>query len=125
MSRCDPTHTPLGVYDISSPHFIMRIRLHTGHQRGLNVILRPASFREFDEDQPGIQLGIGSFVLFQGEDLDQVMVEVQTDQDFLNQAQLLSEASEYFGMPYLLGQKDDFESVREMMRKRGEADLDK
>ena len=48
-----------GVYDISSTHFIMRIRLDTGHRRGLNVILRPASFREFDEDTGRADTGTG------------------------------------------------------------------
>lgn len=27
------------IYEIPSPHFILRIRLHTGHRRGFNVIV--------------------------------------------------------------------------------------
>jgi hypothetical protein len=113
-----------GVYEMPSPHFIMRIRLHTGHRRGLNVLFRPASLRDFDESKPGIQYDLGCFMLFQGEDLKQVMVDVDTDEDFLRQARLLAGATERFGVPYLLGQKNDFESVREFIQKRGEPELE-
>jgi len=112
-----------GVYEIPSPHFIMRIRLHDGHRRGLNVILRSAKLKDYSEDKPNQEYGIGCLLLFQGEDLKQIIVEVNTDEDFLKQAKLLAEASERFCVPYLLGQKSDFEAVREFMKKRGELDL--
>ena len=112
-----------GVYEIRSPHFVLRIRLDTGHHRGLNVMLRPASARDFDENKPGIECGIGCFVLFQGEDLKQTMMSVYTDEDFLKQAELLAKASERFGVPYLLGQINDFEAVQEFIRKRGKPEL--
>lgn len=114
-----------GIYEMQSPYFIMRVRLHNGHARGFNVILRQASMRDFDERKPDIQYSIGCFILFQGEDLKQIMVEVNTDEDFLKQAKLLAEATERFGVPYLLGQKNDFEAVREFMKKRGEPELER
>lgn len=113
-----------GVYEISSPYFIMRIRLHTGHARGLNVTLRQASQRDFDENEPGIEYGIGCFVLFNGQSLKQLFIDVFTDEDFLQQAQLLAEAVKHFGIPYLIGQKNDFETVKEMIDERGESECE-
>jgi hypothetical protein len=113
-----------GVYEIPSPHFIMRVRLDTGHRRGFNVILRPASAREFDENKPGIQYGIGAFMQLYGEGLEQTFINVDSDEDFLKRAQLLAQTAERYGVPYLLGQGKDWEAVREMVSKKTAADLE-
>jgi hypothetical protein len=113
-----------GVYEIQSPYSIMRIRLDTGHRRGLNVLLRPASLREYDENKPG-EFGIVNFIEFNGEKLQQTFFDVFTDEDFLRQAQLLAQAAERFGIPYLRGQKNDFEAIGEMIKKRGEPEQEK
>jgi hypothetical protein len=109
-----------GVYEVYSPYFIMRLWLDTGHARGLNVILREASHRDFDERAPGIQFGIGCFMEFHGERLQDTFIPVDTDEDFLKRAQLLAQATERYGVPYLLGQGKDFEAVREIKKKEGE-----
>jgi len=115
-----------GIYDMPSRFFILRIRLDTGHARGLNVILRPASWPDIDENDPKTpQLGIVCFAQFYGEQIQQTLIKVYTDEDFLNRTKLLVEAVERFGVPYLLGQKDDFEAVREFIKKRGEPELQK
>jgi hypothetical protein len=114
-----------GIYEMPSPYFVMRVRLHDGHARGLNVILREASLRNFNESEPGIQYSIGCFMLFSGVQLDQTYIDVVTDEDFLRQALLLAQAVKRFGVSYLLGQKNDFEAIKEMMRKRGEPELER
>jgi hypothetical protein len=78
------------IYEIPSPHFILRIRLHTGHRRGLNVILRQASSRKFDENEPFVQYGIGCFIEFHGEDLKQTFIDIDSNDDFMKQAQLFA-----------------------------------
>lgn len=110
-----------GVYEIASQYFIMRIRLHTGHKRGLNVILRPATECYFDENKPGSQYGIGNFVLLAGEEWKKE--PIKTDGDFFIQAQHFASASERFGLPYLLGEGKDFDAVKEMVRKKTELDM--
>jgi hypothetical protein len=117
-----------GIYEIPSPHFIMRIRLHTGHSssgRGLNVILRQTSLRDFVDNKPGFQLGIGCFRLFNGEELKPPCSCVLTDADFLQLAEWFAAEAEYLGVPYLLGLKDDFEAVQEFMAKRSEPEVQK
>ena len=112
-----------GVYDLSSQHFIMRIRLDTGHRRGLNVILRPASFREFDENKPGIQLGIGCFIEFHGENPQDTLIEVSTDEHFIERTRLLAVAAEKYAVPYLLGESADWQTVNEMVQRKTEKDV--
>jgi hypothetical protein len=112
-----------GAYDIPSQHFIVRIRLDTGHRRGLNVILRPASFREFDENKPGIQLGIGCFIEFHGENPQDTFVEVSTDESFSERARLLAIAAERYAVPYLLGEGKDWEVIQAMVQKKTDKDL--
>src|SRR5262245_40411103 len=75
-----------GIYEIPSQHFVLRIRLHTGHARGMNVMLRPASVRDFDENEPGVHYGIGCFMEFNGEKLEQVFIEVGSDDEFVEHA---------------------------------------
>jgi hypothetical protein len=113
-----------GVYDISSQHFIMRIRLHTGHRRGLNVSLRPASFREFDENEPGVELGIWLLIEFYGHDPRDVFVEVSSDESFLKQVELLAVAAERYGLPFLLGHDKDWEIIKSGVERKTKKDLE-
>jgi len=115
-----------GIYDILSPHFIMRIRLDTGHARGLNVILRSASWRDIDENDSKVpQLGITCFTQFHGEKLQDTFINVYTDEDFIRQAKLLAKAAECYGIPYLLGEGKDWEVVREEVRKKTKINVEK
>ena len=111
-----------GVYEIQSPYFIMRIRLHTGHRRGLNVLFRPASLRDFDENQPGGEYGIGNFALYHGQRIEEPIIE--TDADFLNVAENLGKAARQFGTPYLLGAGGDWEAIKEMASGRNEESIE-
>jgi hypothetical protein len=113
------------IYEIPSPYFIMRIRLHGGRYRGINVILRRTTLRDFVDNKPGFQLGIGCFAQFIGEELKgfKQLLPTATDADFMEQAQLFMVQAERFGVPYLLGLKDDFEAVEKFIVKRGEPEV--
>jgi hypothetical protein len=112
-----------GVYEIASAYFVMRIRLDTGHRRGLNVLLRPASSCHFDENEPGTEYGIGNVMLLEGEEWKEQVIE--TDVDFLKRAEWLAKASERFGLPYLLGKGKDFEAIKKMVEKRTQNEAEK
>jgi len=113
-----------GIYDISSPYFILRIRLHTGHRRGFNVMLRQASSREFDENEPFIQYGIGCFMEFYGEDLKQTFIDVESDGDFMKLAQLLANATKRYGVAYLVGEGKDFNVIQETVKKQAQKSIE-
>jgi hypothetical protein len=113
-----------GIYEIPSPHFILRIRLDTGHARGMNAMLRPASLHNFDENEPGVHYGIGCFIQFHGERLEDTFIEVGSDEAFLEQARLLAKATERYGIPYLLGQGKEWEAVKQMIAAKTEKDVE-
>jgi len=119
LSRVDD-----GNYEISSPHFILRMRLDTGHRRGLNVLLRPASQLQFDEDKPGSEYGLSCFMEFHGEDLKKTFIDVDSKEDFMKQSHLLAQATRRYAVPYLLGEGKDFDAVRAAIRKRSEESID-
>ena len=111
-----------GVYEVASPYIIMRIRLHTGHHRGLNVMLRPASSRVFNESEPGAEYGLVHFVLLEGGDWTEPLIA--TDADFLNWAAQLAIQSERFGAPYLLGKGKNYDAVKEIVRQKSRRALE-
>jgi hypothetical protein len=113
-----------GIYEISSPYFILRIRLHTGHRRGLNVMLRQASLRIFDEKEPFVQYGLGCFMEFHGEDLKQTFIDVNSDDDFMKQAQVLADATKRYGVAYLAGDGKDFDAVQEIVKKQAQEHIE-
>jgi hypothetical protein len=112
-----------GIYDIPSACFILRIRLDTGHRSGLNVFLRPAEFHQFDENEPGIEYGLGNLMLFKGEPWEDPLIE--TDDDFVKRAEWLAKMSERFAVPYLLGQENNWEAIKEMVRQRTIPEIEK
>ncbi len=115
-----------GVYDMPSQHFIMRIRLHTGHRRGFNLILRPASWPDVDENDPNVpQLGIACFAQFHGETLQDIFIDVSDDKEFLKQADLLAAAAKRYAVSYLRGKGQDWDAVREDVRKKTEMEVEK
>ena len=72
-----------GIYEIESSHFILCIRLATGHHRGLNAILRQASVCDFDKKKPNMQYDVASFMLFNGLGIESLIFDVNTDDEFL------------------------------------------
>ena len=109
--------------EIHSPHFILRVRLDTGHRSGLNVLLRPAEFSRFDENQPDIEYGLGNLMLFKGEPWEDPLIE--TDDDFLKRAEWLGKMSERFAVPYLLGQENNWDAIKEMVKRRTAPEIGK
>lgn len=115
----DKLHLPLnkigdGAYEIPSDYFIARIRLDTGHARGLNVILRSASIHD---DK---QFGIRHFVDFHDGNSSGIMIDVFTDNDFRKQVQLLAHATERYLAPYLLGDCKDWDAVKAVVQQKVE-----
>lgn len=112
-----------GIYEITSPYFILRVRLHTGHRRGLNVLMRLSKYREFSDDDrtPGVMYGIGCFMENSCKDWQNKFVDVETDDDFRKQTELLAEAAKQFLAPYLLGEKKDFQVIKETWDRKGKA----
>ena len=114
-----------GVFEIPSQRFILRIRLHTGHSRGLNVILRPASLHKFDENKDHGVLGIGNFIEFYGGEWKEPSIEIDSEEKFLAQTHRMAEATQRYAVPYLLGEGKDWEAIEKMVAKRTELAVEK
>jgi len=114
------------IYEMPSPYFIMRFRLNGGPRRGLNVLFRQTTLRDYVDDDRPDQYGLGCFGLYNSEEPKlepKPLPPILTDADFLQLAQLLAAEVERSAVPYLLGLKDDFESITEFMAKRAEPEL--
>lgn len=122
LSSCKASE---GAYEFRSGLFVMRVRLDTGHARGINVLLRPTSLHDFDESKPSSEYGIANFMLLHGERPECAFIDVNTDEDFLTQAQLLAKAAERLLVPVLVGDSDDFRAVEELVKRRTAEDVEK
>src|SRR5262245_59887103 len=92
-----------GFYELASPFLVARIRLDTGHRRGLNVIAHKPSMREIDENEPWSQIGIANFAKAAGEEC--LEPDIENDGDFLERAAWLAKATDRLLTPYFLGLK--------------------
>jgi len=111
-----------GIYEVPSPHYILHIEAYAGHSsRGLSASLRKTTLCTFVRGRAGFQYGIGWFMSSKGENIDYFNFQINDDDDFLKMAQLYADATERFGISYLLGQTDDYEAVREFAEKEVKA----
>jgi hypothetical protein len=107
-----------GVFEIPSEKFVMRIRLDTGHRSGINVILRPITAGEFDENDPSIpQYGLGRFMQFYGEKVEKVFIFVGTEAEFLEQARLVAQAADRFVVPFFVGMDEIWKRLQPIFEK--------
>jgi hypothetical protein len=109
-----------GTHEMPSPYFILRIELDVECDSGLIVSLRRVTMCDFIERFPGIQYGITWFAPFSAGEIKHYNSYVVTDEDFLKKARILAEMTERFGIPYLLGQKNDFEAIKQLVESEGE-----
>jgi hypothetical protein len=112
-----------GVYEIPSPYFIMRIRFGIGHGKSILVTLACVDEKPADIDDESKEYGIGVIAAYNGEEM--CTEQVDTIEDFLQQAERTARLAEEFGIPYILGQKSDFNEVKEFVRERIEKAVSK
>lgn len=104
-----------GFYEIPSPYFTMRIRFEIGHRKSISATLFPTKERPANLDDKIRELGVAVFAGYNGEDMH--TKPVSTVEEFLQLAELTAKMAERFCVPYLLGQKNDFEQVKEYVDK--------
>jgi hypothetical protein len=113
------------IYEMPSPYFILRIGLLAGHNRSISATLRQVSLRNFVDRVVGIQYDIGWLLRFNGEDTEPFHFLISDDNDILRKVQMEADATERFGIPYILGLKDDFESVKEFAKREVETRMER
>jgi hypothetical protein len=108
-------------YEIVSPHAVMRVDYFQGqHTRSMNLRLRPQGQLHGSTEETGVWPIAG----YNGSPFEYIPWD-QTAEGFLQEAEYMANMAREFCLPYLLGQKNDWEAVREYWRQETEKDLEK
>jgi len=109
------------VYEIPSPHFVMRIRFDVGaHRRSINALLLPKDQMPGDIENGGEgELGIAVIAGYNGVTIESIPWDWdQNKNGLLGQAQYVAAMVREHGLPYLTGKKSDWPNVVEFISKR-------
>jgi hypothetical protein len=108
-------------YEIRSPYCVMRLSFHEGgHTRSMNAILS----RNAGETS-GSNIGVWPIAGYNGVNIKQYIPREKTAEGFFAEAEYVSKMVKTFCVPYLLGEKSDWDQVREYWRKESEKELEK
>lgn len=107
------------LYEIRTAHFVMRIRFETGaHRKSINATLIPASEMPGDIEKGGHgELGVVVVAGYNGLPIDYIPW-AQTEEGLFEEAQYRANMAREYGLPYLLGQKSDWERVKEYINEK-------
>jgi hypothetical protein len=114
------------VYETASPYFVLRIRFHVGaHAKSINATLIPIDQMPGDVAGGGCgELGVGVIAGYNGAEIKYIPWE-NTVQGLFEEAQHVANLVRQFGLPYLLGQRSDWNKVKEYVGKEKEKYLEK
>lgn len=114
------------VYEIPSPHFVMRVRFDVGaHTKSINATMIPTEQMPGDvENGDSGELGVAVIAGYNGISIEYIPRKA-TEEGFYEQAQYVSDMAKTFGVPYLLGDKSDWNSVKNYIQEKINADAEK
>lgn len=113
-------------FEIESPFCVMRLSLHEGaHSRSLNAHLFPISSELSESSGPEGGTGVWPIAGYNGFDIKQYIPRGKSTEEFFSEAEYVSNVVKTYCIPYLLGQKSDWDDVREYWRKESEKELEK
>jgi hypothetical protein len=114
------------LYEIPSIHFVMRIRFDVGaHTKSINATLIQSHQMPGDIEEGCLdELGVGVIAGYNGVEVRYVPWE-QTEEGFLQQAKAIAIQAKQFAVPYLLGQKSDWNYVRAYIQEKIDEDVER
>jgi len=116
-------HQTPNLYEITTPHFIMRIRFDVGaHTKSINATLIPANQMPGDIENGKGELGIGLIAGYNGMPIEYIPWDA-TESGFEEQAQHISNMVKQYALPYLLNQRSDWNEITEFLRKKNEQSM--
>lgn len=108
-------------YEIRSPHCVLTVDFYQGqHTRSINLLLTPTN----EALNNSVRTGIWPIAGHNGSPFEYIPWE-QTAEGFLQEAEYMANLARKYCVPYLLGQKSDWEAVREYWQKESEKSLEK
>lgn len=113
--------TSAQLYEIPSPHFVMRIRFNIGaHAKSINATLIPTKELPGDVEDGGHgELGVAVIAGFNGVPIEYIPWDA-TEEGLFKEAQHVSNMAQQFALPYLLGQKSDWESIKKFICRKAD-----
>jgi hypothetical protein len=110
------------LYEIASRWFIMRISFGIGHGRSILATLSPSGKSSTPDLNDRNEFGIAVVAGYNG--MEMQTRPVGTTEEFFNQAQYVADMARTFGIPYLLGQKSDWNDVKEYIEEKIEREAE-
>jgi hypothetical protein len=105
------------LYEIQSPYYSMWIEYASGHLgKGILATLFPTKDRPVDINDEPRSFGVAVIAGYNGADMQTHLVTAE--EDFFQQADYIAKMAEKFCAPYLLGQKNDFENIKQYVGRR-------
>jgi len=108
------------MYEVSTSYFIMRIHFDVGaHRKSIYASFLPKEDMLKKSEHERRELGVLVIAGYNGVPIEFIPWD-QTESGFFAQAQYMADMVKEFGLPYLLGQKSDWDEVEEDLRKEKE-----
>lgn len=105
-----------GIYQIVGALFILRLRQGTGHKKDLLVTMAPIAASARDLDDLSGEIGLPLIAEYHGVEIPHE--DITSSEGFYSSPRHVAEMIERFCMPYLLGQKSDFEELRSFVDRK-------
>lgn len=107
------------IYQIAGSDFILRLRRGTGHRKDLLVTLSRLAVPVRDLDDLSGELGLGVIAEYNGVEFPRD--DLTSEESLDSSVRRAAETAEQVCVPYLLGQKSDFDEIRSFVDRKIEA----
>jgi hypothetical protein len=107
------------IYQIAGNCFILRIRRGIGHRKDFLVTLSRLAASPRDLDDLSGEVGLSVIAEYNG--VEMPYDDISSVQAFCASLRRAAETAEQFCMPYLTGQKSDFDEIRSFVDRKVEA----
>ena len=109
-----------GIYEIAGRDLVLRLRLGKGHFKDVLITLAPSTEAPRDLDHLTGEIGLNVIAEYHGLTApDQDTLSVKS---FYSSLQRIAELTETLCVPYLLGQKSDYQEIRSFVDRKIESD---
>jgi hypothetical protein len=114
------------LYEIPSPHFVMRIRYSVGaHAKSIYATLIPANEMPGNIEQGGRgELGVAVIAKYNGVPIEYIPWD-NIEEGMFGEAKYVADMATEFAIPYMLGQKSDWDEVKAYIARDTEKALEK
>lgn len=111
-----------GIYQIAGASFVLRIRRGIGHRKDFLITLSRLATAPRDLDDLRGEIGLSVIAQYHG--VEMPYDDISSAQAFYSSLRRAAETTEQICLPYLTGQKSDFDEIRSFIDRKSEAIVD-